>query len=84
MPAAIAAAGRFGRSRVPATVTEPRSYRSTPNTARITSLRPAPTRPASATISPARTRKLTSLNTPWLVSPSTSSRTSPAVRSWCG
>ena len=35
-----------------------------PNTARATSVRPAPTRPARATISPARTSKLISRNTP--------------------
>src|SRR5262245_7145611 len=83
-PAPIAAAGLCGVSGAPATRTVPRSYRSTPKTARITSLRPAPTRPANATISPARTWKLTSLNTPWLVRPSTASSTSPSVRSWRG
>jgi hypothetical protein len=50
----MAASGRPGASRVPATSTVPPSKRSIPKTARATSLRPAPTRPASATISPAR------------------------------
>ena len=43
--------------------------------ARTTSVRPAPTRPASATISPPRTLKLTSEKTPYRVRPRTSSTT---------
>ena len=41
-----------GRSRRPSISTAPASQRSMPKIARATSLRPAPTRPASATISP--------------------------------
>src|ERR1700678_4390298 len=64
IPALIAAAGdTLRRSRLP-TVTEPASYRSTPKTARATSLRPEPTSPASATISPAATVRDTSMKTP--------------------
>ena len=64
--AAAGAAGRRPRrGRRPA--------RSMPKIARATSLRPAPTRPASATISPRRTSKETSMNTPSRVSRSTSS-----------
>ncbi len=62
---------------MPFTRTEPASYPSTPNTARAISLRPAPTRPARPTISPARTVKLTSLNVPVEARPSTSRMGAP-------
>ncbi len=54
-----------------------------PNTARATSLRPDPTSPASVTISPARTVKEISVNTPSRVSRSTLEQRPPggAVRS---
>src|SRR3954454_2205584 len=52
MPAAIAAAGLPPTRGRPSTRTSPVSCRSMPNTARITSDRPAPTSPARATISP--------------------------------
>ena len=42
----------------------PASYESTPKTALAISLRPAPTRPARPTISPARTVKETSWKVP--------------------
>ena len=70
-------AGPDGRARVVrrgracrARVTEPASYASTPKTARAISLRPAPTRPASPTISPARTWKETPWNSPAVSRPS--------------
>ena len=50
-----------------------------PNTARATSLRPDPTRPARATISPARTSSEMSVNTPSRVSRSTTSTGSPGA-----
>src|SRR5690606_23197434 len=56
-PAAIAVEGApLVRGR-PSTSTSPASQRSTPNTARATSVRPAPTSPARPTISPRRTSK---------------------------
>ena len=53
-----------------------------PKTARATSLRPAPTSPASATTSPARTSKEMSTNTPSRVRRSTLSTTSPGSCAW--
>ncbi len=50
-----------------------------PKIARATSLRPAPTSPASATISPRRTSKEMSLKTPVRDSDSTLRTTSPGV-----
>ena len=50
-----------------------------PNTARATSLRPDPTSPARATISPARTSSEMSVNTPSRVRCSTRSTSSPAT-----
>ena len=55
-----------------------------PKIARATSLRPAPTSPASATISPERTSKETSVNTPSLVSRCTASTASPTSASTFG
>ena len=55
-----------------------------PNTARAISLRPAPTSPARPTISPARTWKLTSWNSPALERPATSRTTSPISASVLG
>ncbi len=78
-PAAMAPAGEPRRSSCSRTVTEPASYRSMPKTARAISLRPEPTSPASATISPARTVKEMSVNTPSRVSRSTPSSGSPGV-----
>ena len=83
-PAAIAAFAECAGSSRPETRTVPESRGSTPNTARTTSERPAPTRPASATISPARTVNETSVKTPARLSPSTSSTTSPGSTSVFG
>ncbi len=77
-PAAIAASGEELGSTWPRTVTRPADRRSMPKTARATSLRPAPTSPARATISPRRTEKLMSCRTPSRPSCSTCSTTSPA------
>ena len=55
MPAAIAAVGDPVGSALPPISTDPASQRSIPKIARATSVRPAPTSPASATISPLRT-----------------------------
>ena len=78
-PAAIAPVGEPRRSRCPRSVTAPASYRSMPKIARATSLRPDPTSPARATISPARTVKEMSVNTPSRVSRSTVSSGSPGA-----
>jgi hypothetical protein len=75
----MAPVGEPRRSWFPRTVTEPASYLSIPKIARATSLRPEPTSPASATISPARTVKEMSVNTPSRVSRSTVSSGSPGV-----
>ncbi len=80
----MASTGRRARIRRPFMCTLPSRYPSTPKTARATSLRPAPTRPASPTISPARTEKEMSWKRPGLVSPSTSSNGSPIVASCFG
>ena len=77
MPARMAARGLCAGSTRPPTVTVPASYRSIPKTARAISLRPAPTRPARPTISPARTVKEMSWKVPRDCSPLTSSTTSP-------
>jgi hypothetical protein len=78
-PADIAASGEpFGKSR-PATRTVPVVRRSMPKIARTTSVRPAPTSPASATISPRRTVNEMSLNTPSRARSRTSRTTSPGV-----
>ena len=71
MPAAIAAVGDARCSPRPRISTVPASYRSMPKIARATSLRPDPTSPAKATISPARTSSEMSVNTPSLVRCST-------------
>src|SRR4051795_6030186 len=83
-PARIAASGRPGGSRRPATSTWPASALSMPKIARATSLRPAPTSPASATISPARTSRETSKNTPSRVRRSTWRTVSPTAASCLG
>src|SRR5581483_7789912 len=80
IPAAMAAVGAALRSARSPTVTPPASYRSIPNTARATSVRLAPTSPDSATISPARTVKEMSVNTPSRVSRRTVSAGSPGWR----
>ena len=77
MPAAIAFVGEPGGSDVPSISTDPASQRSIPKIARATSVLPAPTRPARATISPPRTSNETSVNTPSRVSRSTFSTTRP-------
>ena len=77
MPASIAAVGDPLRSFFPFTVTEPASARSMPKMAWATSLRPAPTSPARAMISPAWTSNDTSVNTPSLVRRSTCSTALP-------
>ena len=84
MPAAIAAAALpFGSAR-PLSRTVPDVRLSMPKTARATSERPAPTSPASATISPLRTLKEMSWKTPSLLRFATSSTTSPGVVSVLG
>src|SRR4051794_7765419 len=76
-PARIAARGEPGASGLPSTSTWPASGLSMPKIARATSLRPAPTSPARPTISPRRTSKLTSTNTPSRVRRSTLSSGAP-------
>src|SRR4051794_8524774 len=83
-PAAIAAVGLPLGSRRPWTSTWPPSALSTPKIARATSLRPAPTRPASATISPARTSKETSVKTPSRVRRDTDSSGAPIAAAVLG
>ena len=77
IPAAIAAVGDPGGSRLPSISTDPASQRSIPKIARATSVRPAPTRPARATISPLRTWNETSVKAPSRVSRSTFRTTRP-------
>lgn len=83
-PAAMAVEGAPFVSAWPSTATSPASHRSTPNTARATSVRPAPTRPARPTISPRRTSNDTSVKTPSRVSRRTLRATSPASTSCLG
>ena len=78
IPASIAAVGDADGSRLPSISTEPASRRSIPKIARATSVRPAPTRPARATISPLRTSNDTSVKTPSRVSRSTFRTVRPA------
>ena len=77
IPAAIAVEGDPGGRRLPSISTEPASQRSMPKIARATSVRPAPTKPASATISPLRTTKDTSVKSPSRVRRSTFRTTRP-------
>src|SRR3954452_1156802 len=83
-PARIAARGEPGASGLPSPSTWPASGLSMPKIARATSLRPAPTSPARPTISPARTSKETSKNTPSRVSRSTLSTGAPICASCFG
>ena len=83
-PAAMAALGSPVGSTRPSTVTVPPLARSMPKIARATSLRPAPTSPASATISPRLTSNEMSENTPARLSPSTLSITSPGFEGVLG
>src|SRR4051812_2279298 len=83
-PAAIAVDGAPLTRLLPPTETCPASQRSMPNTARATSVRPAPTSPARPTISPCLTSKETSVKTPSRVSRLTVSATSPARTSCLG
>ena len=80
MPALIAARGVRGFTFLPSTITSPVSARSAPAMQRTVSVRPAPTRPAKPSTSPASTLKETSWKTPRLLR----SRTSSTVRSWLG
>ena len=75
-PARIAWRGWRNLLGLPSISTVPLSTGSAPKIARATSVRPEPTRPASPTISPARTSKLTSRSS-GVVRPLTESRTSP-------
>src|SRR4051794_36592018 len=84
MPARIAAPGEPLGISIPSTSTVPASRLSTPKIARATSLRPAPTRPASATISPRRTSKEMSVKTPSRVSRETFSTAGPISASSLG
>src|SRR4051794_20731817 len=83
-PAAMAVEGAPLVSFLPSISTSPASQRSTPKTARATSVRPAPTSPARPTISPRRTSKETSVKTPSRVSRRTLRATSPAWTSCLG
>ncbi len=60
MPFSIAVEGESIATGTPSISTSPLSTLSMPNRLSITSLRPAPTRPATPRISPRRTLKLTS------------------------
>ena len=87
-PACIAPAGSWRTRPVPATITLPESMASRPKIARRTSVRPAPTRPASPTISPAFTLREMSVKRGLRVNPLTSRATSPRLGSprstkWC-
>ncbi len=77
MPALMAALTSYLAIGAPETFTVPLSYGSAPKTARTTSVRPAPTRPAMPTTSPACTSKPTSWKTPSRVRPSTVSNAGP-------
>ena len=77
MPAAIAPVGDPVGSGLPWISTAPASQRSIPKIARATSVLPAPTSPASATISPPRTSNDTSVKTPSRVRRSTLRTTPP-------
>ena len=76
-PCAMALFGVLRSTGWPSISTVPVSSGSRPNTARTTSLRPAPMRPASPTISPARISKLTSSNISSLDRPVTLKTVSP-------
>ena len=84
MPARIASRGCPSRNCTPSNSTEPRSRRSAPNSRRTVSVRPAPTRPVMARISPARTENDTSRTAEPLVRPFTIRRTGPAGTSRAG
>src|SRR5215207_5113687 len=84
IPASIAAIGLPAGIRRPSTSTWPASGLSIPKIARATSLRPAPTSPARATISPARTSKLMSKKTPSRVRRCTRSTAAPISVSCLG
>ena len=73
MPCATACSGVFTLTRRPCTWISPASIGSAPKTARATSVRPAPIRPARPRISPRRSTKLTSLIALPRLSPLTSS-----------
>ena len=77
IPAAIALRGERTTTRLPSTAISPLVGTSAPAIARTISVRPAPTRPASPTISPACTRNATSFTrTPLAeLTPRTSSTT---------
>lgn len=79
MPTSIASRGRRALGRFPPMLISPAVAGRSPKTTFASSVRPAPTSPASPTTSPARAEKLTS----WCqaeCSPRTSSTTSPTVR----
>src|SRR4051794_8675211 len=83
-PARMAALGEPLGSSTPATSTVPASRLSMPKIARATSLRPAPTSPASATISPRWTWNETSVKTPSRVRRETFSTGAPISASVFG
>ena len=84
-PAASAAAIEPHGSSLPPTVTRPVAAGSRPKIACATSLRPAPTMPATPTISPARTSRLMSWKSRPEDSPCTRSRQGPgSCCRWAG
>ena len=82
-PARIAARGDDRRTGLPPTSTRPDTWGSRPNSACATSERPAPTRPARPTTSPARTRARRRETCPGLDSFSTRSSSSPGADDTC-
>ena len=77
MPAAIASLGEFSLQLLAVELDPALVIGSAANTARASSVRPAPIRPAKPTISPARTSNEQSCRTPGRVMPSTRRTTSP-------
>ena len=82
MPASIARRGEPMRSFLPRSVTLPPVARSVPHSRRISSVRPAPTRPKNPTISPARTENEAGALRPGPVTPSMLASTAPCGRGW--
>ena len=77
MPCRSACAGEAIRTGLPSMRISPEVAGTTPNNASATFERPEPTRPATPRISPARSSKLTSRNTPSTARSFTASTTSP-------
>ena len=79
MPWRIASVGLPILTAFPRISTVPAWWGVTPNSDSMTSVRPAPIRPATPRISPSRREKLMSRKTPWRVSPCTSSAGGPSA-----